>query len=321
MFTDEEAAVYDRQIRLWGIHAQQKIRSADVLVIGLSGVATEVVKNLVLSGINSITLVDNELVTDLDMLSNLFTRNQVGSSRADAVQKYVQELNPRVMVKVKNCSPAEILSECTENNLPFIGQFHVVVAINQDQTSTIELNKVCNSLSIPFFSAWAFGSFSMVFCDLGLKHGANDKIFIQFDQVIKQKSFVPKDTKIAKRKLEKIRKYKSVFLIFLTMYRYHEKNGNFPNVKTEDDTQLLSKELQQLETELVEELNNTLTDDIKWNSLDGWHSKIWGQFAFTTSIVGGFMSQDIIRSVTKENIDFNFFLFDGLGGHTLDIGY
>lgn len=35
--TSEEARLYDRQIRLWGVEAQKNLRSADVLVIGLSG--------------------------------------------------------------------------------------------------------------------------------------------------------------------------------------------------------------------------------------------------------------------------------------------
>lgn len=35
--TAEEAKLYDRQIRLWGVDAQKNLRSANVLVIGLSG--------------------------------------------------------------------------------------------------------------------------------------------------------------------------------------------------------------------------------------------------------------------------------------------
>lgn len=35
--TCEEAKLYDRQIRLWGVEAQKNLRAADILVIGLSG--------------------------------------------------------------------------------------------------------------------------------------------------------------------------------------------------------------------------------------------------------------------------------------------
>ena len=51
---DEER--YDRQIRLWGAEAQQNLRNADILMVGVSGAGSEIVKNVVLSGINSMTL-------------------------------------------------------------------------------------------------------------------------------------------------------------------------------------------------------------------------------------------------------------------------
>lgn len=37
-----EAAVYDRQIRLWGVDAQQRLRDARVLICGMSAAASEV---------------------------------------------------------------------------------------------------------------------------------------------------------------------------------------------------------------------------------------------------------------------------------------
>jgi hypothetical protein len=66
-----EATQYDRQIRLWGLDAQRRIRDADVLVIGASGVAAELCKNVVLAGIHSLTLLDHRQVT-LEALSAQF---------------------------------------------------------------------------------------------------------------------------------------------------------------------------------------------------------------------------------------------------------
>jgi molybdopterin/thiamine biosynthesis adenylyltransferase len=47
-----ERDVYDRQIRLWGVDAQSKMTSSKLLVIGMTGLAAEVCKNLILAGIN-----------------------------------------------------------------------------------------------------------------------------------------------------------------------------------------------------------------------------------------------------------------------------
>lgn len=323
-FTDEEAKVYDRQIRLWGMQAQQKIRSTDVLVIGLAGLATEVVKNLVLTGINSITLMDDKAVTNFDMMSNLFTRNQVGMNRALAVQKAVQELNPMVTVNVKDTSVTSILADKASAEL-FIKQFNVVVLVNHNAQSTVELNKLCRECQVAFFAACAWGFFSLTFCDLGKDFNGID--FVQFSDVLSNKSVIPNPNDRSKRKA-KSSQYKGhnaerVFLVFLTLYKYHDKYGQFPEILNEESREKLVENLKTLEAEVMHELNlnrgeNSLS---KVEAPEEWHSKILGQFTFTSSIVGGFLAQDLIRSVTNDTVENNCFIFDGLRGYNLNIGY
>lgn len=64
--TADEIALYDRQIRLWGVKAQESLRKANVLLISMQALANEVAKNLVLAGINSLTIVDHETVVESD---------------------------------------------------------------------------------------------------------------------------------------------------------------------------------------------------------------------------------------------------------------
>jgi ubiquitin-like 1-activating enzyme E1 A len=63
----DESAVYDRQLRLWGFKAQEHIRRADVLLVSMRALANEVAKNLVLTGINSLTVVDPARVAAEDL--------------------------------------------------------------------------------------------------------------------------------------------------------------------------------------------------------------------------------------------------------------
>lgn len=88
--TGEEAALYDRQIRLWGVDAQQRLRSARVLLCGLSAVQSEVCKNLVLAGIQSLTLNDTKITTDKDLAANLFLDR---ASLGKAVRKLISRQN------------------------------------------------------------------------------------------------------------------------------------------------------------------------------------------------------------------------------------
>lgn len=54
MATDDK---YDRQLRLWGREGQRRLGSARLLVLGSSATATETLKNLVLPGVGSFTIV------------------------------------------------------------------------------------------------------------------------------------------------------------------------------------------------------------------------------------------------------------------------
>ncbi|VDD81523.1 unnamed protein product [Mesocestoides corti] len=65
--SEEEAALYDRQIRLWGLEAQSKLKRAKLLLLGLSPVAGEIIKNIVLCGISTLTIADRKTVTEDDI--------------------------------------------------------------------------------------------------------------------------------------------------------------------------------------------------------------------------------------------------------------
>uniref|UniRef100_A0A8C3CTE3 SUMO1 activating enzyme subunit 1 n=1 Tax=Cairina moschata TaxID=8855 RepID=A0A8C3CTE3_CAIMO len=60
--SEEEAAQYDRQIRLWGLEAQKRLRASRVLLVGLKGLGAEVAKNLILAGVKALTLLDHHQV-------------------------------------------------------------------------------------------------------------------------------------------------------------------------------------------------------------------------------------------------------------------
>ena len=72
----DEIALYDRQIRLWGAQAQERIRSAHILLISLRALGTEIAKNLTLAGISSLTIIDDEPVTEEDLGAQFFLREE-----------------------------------------------------------------------------------------------------------------------------------------------------------------------------------------------------------------------------------------------------
>ena len=72
----EEIALYDRQIRLWGAQAQERIRSAHILLVSLRALGNEIAKNLILAGISSLTIIDDEPINEDDFGAQYFLRDE-----------------------------------------------------------------------------------------------------------------------------------------------------------------------------------------------------------------------------------------------------
>jgi ubiquitin-like 1-activating enzyme E1 A len=83
--TADEIALYDRQIRLWGVAAQESLRKANILLVSIKALANEIAKNLVLAGINSLTVIDHELVTEDDLGAQFFvSKEDIGKNVREA---------------------------------------------------------------------------------------------------------------------------------------------------------------------------------------------------------------------------------------------
>ncbi|KAF8560618.1 hypothetical protein P879_07986 [Paragonimus westermani] len=97
--SEEEAALYDRQIRLWGLEAQNRLKHSRILLQGVTPLSAEIAKNLVLAGIASMTIVDDRVATAEDVLNNfLIPHDAIGTTLASASVQRTQTLNPMVKV-------------------------------------------------------------------------------------------------------------------------------------------------------------------------------------------------------------------------------
>ncbi|KAL0237912.1 hypothetical protein GEMRC1_012386 [Eukaryota sp. GEM-RC1] len=98
-----EAELYDRQIRVWGLEAQSRLKQGRVWILSLTPTGLEVAKNLILTGVGSIFLVDNHIVTEDDLTSSYFlSPNSIGSPRSSSALGPLQELNPNCKVSVQS---------------------------------------------------------------------------------------------------------------------------------------------------------------------------------------------------------------------------
>ncbi|KAI1167441.1 hypothetical protein F5B18DRAFT_440418 [Nemania serpens] len=156
----DEIALYDRQIRLWGMQAQQKIQAANILLISMKALANEIAKNLVLAGIGSLTIVDDHIVTEADLGAQFFlSQENVGQNRAVAAAVQVQKLNPRVKVFPDSGS---IMTKGPS----YFGAFDIVIATDLRPPVLSFINTATRLHNRQFYAAGVHGLYGYIFCDL-----------------------------------------------------------------------------------------------------------------------------------------------------------
>ncbi|KAJ4304163.1 E1 ubiquitin-activating protein aos1 [Collariella sp. IMI 366227] len=158
----DEIALYDRQIRLWGMKAQEKIRNASILLITMKALANEIAKNLVLAGVGSITILDSEPVTPPDLGAQFLLSEEdtpIGTNRAAAAIPALQRLNPRVRVQVDTV-------DVRLQPPSFFAPFDIIIATDLDSAALNIINTATRMHNRPFYAAGSHGMYGFLFADL-----------------------------------------------------------------------------------------------------------------------------------------------------------
>lgn len=317
MLTDAEAELYDRQIRLWGLESQKRLRMAKILLIGLNGFGAEVAKNIILAGIKSVTLLDHRDLTAQDFCSQfLVDRSEIGKNRAKASVARAQKLNPMVHV---------IADESNINSKPekYFKDFDVVCATECTITQLKKINAACKKHNVKFFAGDVWGSVGYTFADLNTheyvmdivqskkKSGNNQQKNENIVNTVKKTAtFVPFKSVL---RAEKLPKDSEIYHVFQIMLNYREKYGNDPLPSERGSSQLLGEAKLIIDKyNLGDSINNLIECDL------------YSQISPICAIVGGVMAQEIIKAVSrKEPPHNNLFLFnpDTMCGKIIKLGY
>lgn len=146
---------------------QLRLRSARLLIINIGSIGQEIVKNLVLGGINSIELLDDSVISPQDYGSQFFLPKAdgdefVGRLKLPAIIHGIQELNNRVELKF-NTSNFETL---IEQQPEFFKNFDLIVATELTKSQITTLNNLTRSFHIPIYVAGNHGMFGYIITDL-----------------------------------------------------------------------------------------------------------------------------------------------------------
>lgn len=315
--SEAEAEQYDRQIRLWGLESQKRLRASKVLIIGLSGLGAETAKNIILSGVKSVCLQDNEKLKEVDLYSQFLTPpDKIGENRAEASLTRARALNPMV----------EITSETKGvDDLPdsFFATFDIVCATGLKQEQLERINNVCRDNNKKFLCGDVWGTFGYMFADLvdheyseeivqhkAVKRGPDDEEKSARETVsitVKRRAiYVPLQNALSadwsKPELRsRLRRGDPSYFVMKILSRFRDEYSRNPDpAKRVADTEILLR----MRNELIKEL--TLPPTFIPDSL---LTNVFGSVSGAAAVVGGVIGQEVVKAVSQREPPHNNMFF------------
>lgn len=295
--TGEEAALYDRQIRLWGLEAQRKLASSNVLLTG--SVSTllghELAKNVILSGVARLGLCTNSGVTEPSFL---------GENIEQTVSN-LRDMNPHVDVQV------------VEDALGVVDEFSVVCAVGLARKEELKLAAVCREKSIAFMCGRVAGKVGWIFLDLGKCYTYQEKV--RDGQSVKDEGKVVADVGQMRNETISYTSYREAiesmwgaegrfsefgWHIASVLMEFDEEIGRFP--QGEEDGQHLIKVYRRLcEQRKSTRENTALVAEV------GRSCSV--SLAPVAAIVGGVWGREVVKTVSGRDEPLNNFFFFNTG--------
>ncbi|KAG8222690.1 hypothetical protein J437_LFUL015887 [Ladona fulva] len=314
--TEDEAALYDRQIRLWGVDAQKRLRAAKILLVGLKGLGSEVCKNVMLAGVKSITLLDHEPLKEEDFGSQfLAPRSEVGKNRAEASVARARRLNPMVEVKIAPPAEGEAKSDPSLRPDSFFSEFQIVIATGLGAESLKRLNQVCRRVStdknkVCLIAGDVFGFHGYIFSDLqehvhleqtkSIIHGKDKGDAVPSTENIKKLThFVPIEEPLSINwDSGNTSNVHDSFFLVQVLLAFIDENGHTPRNMESDFSKLQEVRDKKLSSIGVP------PEKVPDSAL----RKSFGEVCPVCAVVGGFLTQELVKAVSHMGSPFNNFL-------------
>ena len=145
-FSKEELARYNRHIIIpeFGFEAQQKLKAANVLVIGCGGLGSPVLLYLAAAGVGNIGIIDFDVVDDSNLHRQvLFGVDDIGKPKVEAAKRRLQSLNPHINIELYNTQLT------SQNALDIIKNYDVVADGTDNFPTRYLVNDACLLLDKP----------------------------------------------------------------------------------------------------------------------------------------------------------------------------
>lgn len=304
---------------------QLRLRSAKLLIINLGGLGTEILKNLVLGGINSIEILDGSTIKEEDFASQFFLPNDdslVGTLKLPAVIDNVKDLNNRVDLTINTSSLNDIFQDPS-----YFSKFDLIIATELTKSEILNLNKHTRKLNVPLYVGGLHGMFGYILTDLIQHHSVSEKDAGNIPRMVDTK--LSRNKVITKVERNEETKKESVTILdtfapLSTIFESKELLGQLNkrqmkrlsaslpliftlfevNKPSNPEDIVNKKELEKISKEICSNFGipDTCIND---EYLDYFCNQAFAEFSPSAAILGGCLAQDVIQFLSKKESPIN----------------
>uniref|UniRef100_W5NAP2 SUMO-activating enzyme subunit 1 n=1 Tax=Lepisosteus oculatus TaxID=7918 RepID=W5NAP2_LEPOC len=335
LISEEEAAQYDRQIRLWGLDAQKRLRASRVLLVGMRGLGAEVAKNLILAGVKGLTMLDHEQLT---LEHCKFQRCSPTQGEGESSHNAAVKTNPRAALCFLSAPLFEL--ESAQNSklktkpLIFTVNYTNVCLTCCPRDLLVRVDQICTKNNVKFFSGDVFGYHGYMFSNLGPEHHyveEKPKVVKPAEEVddgpeAKKPKIDPSKTAMVKKTAsfcslkealevdwtsEKakaaLKRTPADYFLLQVLLKFRTDKGRDPHPESfADDSQLLL----QIRDDVLDSLGLG-TELVP----DEFVSYCFSEMSPVCAVLGGVLGQEIVKALSQRDAPHkNFFFFDGWKG-------
>ncbi len=152
ILSDAEMLRYSRQISIKAMdfEGQEKLKLANVLVIGAGGLGCTVTQYLAVAGVGRMTLVDFDIVEISNLQRQVLHQDaNVGQAKVDSAQETLTQLNPHIQIDTIN----RVLDDDELTEL--VAKHTLVIDCTDNIMVREQLNFACFTHKVPFVSGAA----------------------------------------------------------------------------------------------------------------------------------------------------------------------
>ncbi|CEP64675.1 E1 ubiquitin-activating protein AOS1 LALA0_S13e00408g [Lachancea lanzarotensis] len=309
------------------------MRSAKVLVINLGALGTEITKNLVLSGVGSLSLIDSHIVGTQDLESQFFvSKDEVGTKRLDAAASRIQDMNPRVELNFDK-------DDFRTKPSSYFQQYNLIVATDLHSADIVKLNAISRRFSVPLFVAGLNGLSGYIFVDLiqfdatdeklkssmatPLKRLSQNREVIEviehfneeqsktFERIVTRNIYSPFEKMLKEGSLKgkltrrQLKRLTNAVPLTLALFDYDDETSS-----------LNAQDLREKATEKCVQLGLPV-ENLQQKYIEQFAEQAGLEFAPVAAVIGGAVAQDVINILGKKQSPLNNFIV--LDAITLDM--